>query len=331
MPICVILAAGEGTRMNSRKPKVLSEILFYPMLGWVLDSVNAYGIRNVCVVTGYRHEMVSKFIKKEKYNCRTVIQDNRKGTAHAVMTASNFIKQHMGEDILVLNGDSPFIDSKTIMNAYDIHKLGSYATIVSAKLDSPTGYGRIIRNKLGSICAIIEEKDADLDQKRIKEINSGIYWFKSESLLDLLSQIKESESGEFYLTSVISILIENNKKVSVYLTDDPSSVLGANNPEQLKILNQIANEKIIEKFKSKGVYIPYENNVLIGKNVQIGEGTTILSDVTILEDAKIGKDCVIGPGTNILGGKIPDNTNLIFHDDLSSRDDFYKEKKCFAV
>ncbi|MDR1364683.1 MAG: NTP transferase domain-containing protein [Oscillospiraceae bacterium] len=311
MPACVILAAGKGARMNSDRPKVLSEVLFYPMLGWVFDTVISCNIQNICIVVGHKHEMVLRFLNREGYICNIAMQHALNGTAHAVTSASSFWKNYIDDDILILNGDSPFISPNAIMDAYKAHKSGNLATVISSNIKNPSGYGRIIRDVNNSVIGIIEEKEATFEQKNITEINSGTYWFKCEILEKFLSQIKKN-SGEFYLTSLIGDLIKNNLKVGIYKTNDSNSVLGANNPEQLEILNQIAKNKIIETFKSKGVYIPDENNVTIGKNVEIGEGTTILSDVTILGKVKIGRDCVIGPGTNIFSGDFPDNTSLIF-------------------
>jgi bifunctional UDP-N-acetylglucosamine pyrophosphorylase/glucosamine-1-phosphate N-acetyltransferase len=324
LPACIILAAGEGLRMKSEKPKVLSEVLFYPMLGWVLDTVKRCQITEICIVAGYRSDLLCAFLSKEGYECDVAIQRERKGTAHAVMAASNFLESHINDDILILNGDSPFVSRKVILEAQNVHKNGNSATVVSSVLSRPFGYGKIIRDKNGVFCGIIEEKEANEKQKAIKEINSGIYWFKSKSLLEFLGKIKK-QSEEYYLTSIFPLMIEEKLNVSTYVSINSESILGANTPEQLADLNRIAKMKVIGNLKSNGVYVPYEESIIVGKNVEIGKGTAILSDVTILGETKIGRNCIIGPGTNIFGGNFPDNTNLIFQDMTSQNHDLVKK------
>ncbi|MCL2311515.1 MAG: sugar phosphate nucleotidyltransferase [Firmicutes bacterium] len=311
---CLVLAAGEGTRMRSNCPKVLSEILHVPMLSWVLDSVFACKTKKCCVVTGFQSEKIDNFLKINGYNCETVFQKDRKGTAHAVMVAIDFIKKNSSEDILILGGDSPFVDPMTIMSAYECHKKEkNCATLISAKFSDPFGYGRIIRNRNGQVCAIVEEKEADKKQKYIQEINSGAYWFNSVELINAIGSVHANNtSGEFYLTSIISIFIKNNLKVGAFCSQDYVVALGANTSKQLKMLNEIAKNRVIKRFMSSGVNIPYNENIMISKNVEIGEGTTILSGVTIVA-SKIGKNCVIGPNTKLFGENVPDGTNLMFH------------------
>ena len=313
MVSCLILAAGNGTRMKVGYPKVLAEVLNVPMLSWVLDSVEECGISDKCVVTGYGKEKVEEFLSSSKYCCQTVFQSERKGTAHAVMVASDFLNKNLDGDVLILGGDSPFIDAETINAAYDEHlKSNNSVTIISAELDNPFGYGRIIRNCNGSVCAIVEERDAKDSEKKIREINSGAYWFNVKDLLNAIGSINASlSSGELYLTSIVSIFIKNGLKVGAFCAKDCTVAMGANTPEQLEILNNIAKSKIINSLISKGINIPCCENVLIGKNVEIGSGTTILSNVVINSCTKIGKNCTIGPEVVLSGENIPDNTIFV--------------------
>ena len=315
MNSCLILAAGNGSRMKLKCPKVLARVLNVPMLSWVLDSVIDCGINNQCVVTGYGSAKVKKFLKSNNYNCETVFQAERKGTAHAVMVAHDFLKKNISGDVLILGGDSPFIDSDTIMLAYKNHKKNkNAATIVSANFENPFGYGRIVRNKSGNVCSIVEEREADDAQRKITEINSGAYWFNVKNLLQTIGCINASSlSGELYLTSIISIFIKNGLKVDACCASDYTVALGANTPEQLETLNIIAKSKVFKGLIARGINIPCCDNVFISKNAEIGEGTTILSNVTINSCTKIGKNCTIGPGTVLSGENIPDNTNLIFY------------------
>ena len=301
--------------MKLKCPKVLAQVLNVPMLSWVLDSVMNCKINNKCVVTGYESEKIKKFLKSNNYNCETVFQAERKGTAHAVMIARDFLKKNINGDVLILGGDSPFIDSDTIMLAYKKHKKNkNSATIVSANFENPFGYGRIVRDKSGNVCDIVEECEANNFQKKITEINSGAYWFNIKNLLETIGFINASSlSGELYLTSIISIFIKNNLKVDACCASDYTIALGANTLEQLKTLNIIAKAKILKNLISRGINIPCRDKVFISKNAEIGEGTTILSNVIINSCTKIGKNCTIGPGTVLSGENIPDNTNLIFY------------------
>lgn len=237
----VILAGGEGKRMKSDKPKTLSEVLGKPILQWVLTAVKAAGIDNICVVTGYKKEYIEEYLKTLSYPVETTFQSERLGTGHAVMTAKDFLSAN-GGDVIILNGDAPFMDSKTITASLEQHReSASSATVISAKIDDPTGYGRIVRDENGNLKAIVEHKDADDKTLKINEINSGGYWFNTEDLLSVLYEIKsDNKAGEYYLPDAIKLLLEKGKKVGAYTAESSNAVLGANDPQQLEELNAIA-------------------------------------------------------------------------------------------
>ena len=270
----VILAAGEGKRMKSSKPKVLHSILFKPMLDWVIDSVKAAGVEELCVVCGHLNEQVEKHVEGI---AETALQTQRLGTGHAVMQAADFLSAHKGGQVLILCGDAPLINSETIQKAYEIQISGGYAaTIITANAPDPYGYGRIVRTPSGVVAAIVEQKDADNETKTINEINSGGYWFEINALLDVVSKLKNNNaSGEYYLTDAVDLLINNGHKVSAYQASYPE-VLGANDREQLSELNEIARKMIIEQHMKNGVSIHCKDGVIIGPDVSIGEDTEIL-------------------------------------------------------
>ena len=185
----VILAGGEGKRMKSGKPKVLCEVLFKPMIDWVIDAAEEAGAGDICVVTGHLHELLEKHLDR---CCTTVFQSERLGTGHAVMQARDFISRHDG-NVLILNGDAPLMDSNTISGALAYHqRCGNAVTVISAKVPNPFGYGRIVRDMAGFLQCITEEKDADPEVRRINEVNSGAYWFKADILCELLDRISPS-------------------------------------------------------------------------------------------------------------------------------------------
>ena len=181
----IILAAGEGKRMKSNLPKVLSRVLDKPMLKWVIDAARGAGIEALCVVDGFKREEVERYLATLPEAYETAFQAERKGTAHAVMQARGFLERHRDGDVLILNGDAPFLDEETIRKAYRRHREGNHAvTLISAYLDDPFGYGRVLRDEgTGRMAAVVEEKDADAAQKRIREVSSGAYWFQVEKLL----------------------------------------------------------------------------------------------------------------------------------------------------
>lgn len=240
----VILAGGEGKRMKSNKPKPMSEVLGKPMLQWVIDSVRAAGVENICVVKGFRKECIEEYVATLPYKVETVYQAERLGTGHAVMMAKDFLKENKG-DVVILCGDAPFMDKDTIADAFSQHdKENASATVISAVLTDSTGYGRIVRNDDGSLKAIVEQKEADEETLKIKEVNSGGYWFDSEDLLSVLDSItSDNAAKEYYLPDALKLLLAHGKVVGAFTASSPDTVLGANDPQQLEELNQIAIAK----------------------------------------------------------------------------------------
>ena len=222
----VILAGGHGSRMKAAIPKPMLEVLGVPMLGWVVQACEAADLRNICVVTGYKSQFIEHYLNN-KY--KTVLQAERLGTGHAVMQAVPVLEENPDGNTLVLCGDAPFMDSETIQQAYQLHTAqGNAVTVITAKLDNPFGYGRILRSETG-IAAIVEEKDATDAQRQIQEVNSGAYWFRTADLLTLLKGLSQSNvQGEYYLTDTIGLALEQGKKAGAYLTDNTDVVLGAN-------------------------------------------------------------------------------------------------------
>lgn len=302
----VILAAGEGKRMRSNKSKVLLEVQLKPMLGWVMDAITKSGIEDLCVVTGHSREQVEKFIDGR---CETVVQAERKGTGHAVMMAREFLERHSGGNVLICCGDAPFLDSTTISNAFEQHiERGDSATVISAVLDDPTGYGRLIRGSRGELQAIVEHKEANPDQLAIQEINSGAYWFEIDALLNVLDGIKASSvTGEYYLPDAVKLLISVGKGAGAFIAASDDVVLGANNPSQLFDLNRLAREKILSRHIANGVAMPCIDGIIIGNDVIIEDNVTILPGTTLRGHTVIHSGCTIGPNSYIAESEIGDN------------------------
>lgn len=241
----VVLAGGEGKRMKSDKPKTLSMVLEKPMLQWVIDSLKNAGINKICIVTGYKRECIEEYISTLPYPLETVYQSERLGTGHAVMMAKDFLMKN-GGNVVILNGDAPFMDSETVKEALNRHiEQKNMATVISARVPDPTGYGRIVRDeKTGALKAIVEQKDADEDILKIDEVNSGGYWFDTNVLLSVLDKITaNNNAGEYYLPDALKLILAQDKAVGAYTAKSADAVLGANDPAQLSELNKIAEEK----------------------------------------------------------------------------------------
>ncbi len=240
----VILAGGEGKRMKSDKPKTLSPVLGKPMLEWVISALRNAGVDDICVVKGFKKECIEEYLDTLDFEIESVFQSERLGTGHAVMMAKDFLQRHSG-NVIILNGDAPFMDSETIKSSLLQHMSdGCSATVISANVDDPTGYGRIVRDEDGALKAIVEQKDADEETLKIKEVNSGGFWFDCGLLLSVLGRIKsDNKAGEYYLPDAIKLLLADGKRVGAYTAKCSDAVLGANNPDQLEELNRIAVQK----------------------------------------------------------------------------------------
>lgn len=304
----VILAGGQGKRMKSDLPKPMFEVLGVPMIDWVISACHESGIEEICVVTGFNHEVVEKHLGD---SVTTVLQTERMGTGHAVMMATEWIKDRADKDVVVLNGDAPFIDEETILAALWQHRHKDHdVTVISAEVDDPTGYGRIVREG-DDLKGIIEEVDATDEQRLIKEINSGAYWFKGVKLLEALSKLTPNNSqGEYYLTDTIFIILSDGGSAGAYRSPRPESVLGANDRRELLLLNDTARSNMINKLLDEGVEFTCTDGVTIGKNVKVGKGTKIMQGTILTGDTVIGENCVIGPNSLLDNTKVGDNTTL---------------------
>ena len=244
----VILAAGEGKRMKANKPKPMMEVLDRPMIDWVLDAVDASGVKDTILVVGAYGEQLVDHCGDRSAICW---QKERLGTGHAVMMALDYLNASDAENVLILNGDAPFMDAATIAESLALHEAnGNAVTVISARLDEPFGYGRIVQGADGSFERIVEQKDATEEEKAIQNVNSGAYWFRREDLIASLGKLTtDNAAHEYYLTDTIYILKQEGKNVGVFVTENADVVLGANDREQLQALNDIAARNFPEAVK----------------------------------------------------------------------------------
>ena len=305
----VILAAGMGTRMKSKMPKVLHKVCGKPLSKWVIDASKAAGADKVCAVVGHKAETVKEVLGDV---CEFALQAEQKGTGHAVMQAIDVIKNSKGE-VVILNGDTPLITAETINKAIEYHKNnGNQATVITAILDDATGYGRIVRDNDGSVLKIVEQKDASEEEKKINEVNSGMYVFDAQSLVYALDKITPNNAqGEYYLTDTLEILLSAGKKIGGYAISDNDEIRGINDRVQLNEAENIMQKCINEYHMRNGVTMRNPESVYIEDGVEIGNDTEICQNVTIKSGTKIGSDCVIGSGSMLDRAVIHDGVDVL--------------------
>ena len=314
MTAAILLAAGDGKRMKSKDPKVCCEVLFKPMLSWVLDSCRGADIKpeNTCVVISDDPRGVSALIPQD---VNTAVQAQRLGTGHAVMCAAEFLKGLLARgisDVAVLCGDAPFVSSDVLKNAYLCHhESGSAVTVITAKLDDAGRYGRIVRDENGNFLKIVEAADATPDHLLINEINSGSYWFSIAFLLEYLPRLQaQNAQSEYYLTDMISLALSAGLKADAFICPDPSIALGANDRAGLAQFNSVARDVILRRHYVNGVNIPISDGVMIGPDVEIGCDTTVLPGTILCGKTRIGEGCTVGPNSRIIDCIIGNGCNI---------------------
>jgi len=302
----IILAAGRGTRMRSDIPKVLHHVCGKPVLGYVLDIVKSLRSLKTYVVVGHGSQKVQDVVGDDVAFVR---QDKLLGTADAVKRCAPHLKNYKGT-VLVLCGDTPLL-SKDVVAALlkEHHRSRASATVLTANIDDPGAYGRIVRDIQGRIKAIREEKDASGMETKINEINVGVYCFKSKELFEILKKVKKNpRKKEFYLTDAVELLLSGGKSVATFTTQDEAAAFGVNTREDLAQAQAIIRKRILNRHMLSGVTIIDPPTTFIEDGVTIGRDTVIHPMTVIHTDVRIGQNCSIGPlarlrpGTRISDG-----------------------------
>lgn len=319
----IILAAGQGTRIKSKLPKVLHKACGKEMVNHVIDTMRASGLEDVNVIIGKGAELV-----KEKTASRNVsysLQEEQLGTGHAVKCAKEFLQGKKGV-VAIFTGDAPLIEADTVSKLMETHiNENNFATLLTSVIENPTGYGRIIRNN-DEVEKIVEHKDCSSEELKVREINAGMYCFDIESLLLCLDKLSNNNAqGEYYITDVIEMLKNDNKKVGAMITDFEETI-GVNSRAELAVVESILRKRINKKHLDNGVTIIDPNSTYIGLEVEIGMDTIIYPGTILEGKTVIGEDCVIyqnsrlsnavlGNGVKvensvILDSKVGDNTSV---------------------
>lgn len=306
----VILAAGKGTRMRSKLPKVLHKVGGKAMLQHVLDAADAAGAAEKIVIVGHGAELVESMVGEQG---KIVLQAEQLGTGHAVMQTKDALAGFTGT-AMILCGDTPLLDGEELKKFYEAHvQSGAAATVLTAFMDNPFGYGRIVRDADGNVQGIVEEKDADAQQKLIKEINTGIYCLECPLMFDVLATLTcDNAQGEYYLTDVLTKLNEAGKKVGGVVTEDSDMVMGINSRRQLAEAESVMRVRILNKLMDEGVTIMDPASTFIEGSVKIGRDTVIYPFTWLEGNTGIGEDCEIGPNVRLTNVEVGNGTHLQF-------------------
>lgn len=308
--LTVVLAAGKGTRMKSKLPKVLHKVGGKAMLEKVLDAANQAGATRNIVVVGFGGDVVKSTIGNQ---AEFVEQAEQLGTGHAVMQAQEVLKDFDGT-VMVLCGDTPLLKGSLLKRLYEEHqKAGAKATVLTAKMPDATGYGRVIRLADGSVSKIVEQKDANFEELLVDEVNSGIYCFDREALFGALAKLNcNNAQGEYYLTDVFSILNDQKEKVWAVTADDYEQTLGINSRVQLANAERILRERKAVELMENGVTIMDPSSTFIDTDVVVGKDTIIYPFTWLEGNTVIGENCEIGPNTRLTDTTIGDGITMHF-------------------
>ncbi|WP_064615360.1 bifunctional UDP-N-acetylglucosamine diphosphorylase/glucosamine-1-phosphate N-acetyltransferase GlmU [Streptobacillus moniliformis] len=303
--ISIILAAGKGTRMKSNISKLMHKVNGQPMIVKLVNTLNKAGLKKNILILGYLKEQILEVLDNEY-----VIQEEQLGTGHAVIIAKNKILEN-DDDILICNGDGPLLTVETINKMKEKFEKDSLdCLILSCEVNNPFGYGRIIKEN-GKVTNIIEEVDATVEQKNIKEINAGVYLFKKTSLLSILDKFNnDNKKREYYLTDAVKLLNEEKLKVDSLVLEDEKEMLGVNSKSQLAEVSKILRERKNKELMKSGTILIDPNNTYIEEDVVIGEDTIIYPNVYIEKGTRIGNNCIIHSGTRIENSIIGNNVTI---------------------
>ena len=309
----VVLAAGEGTRMRSKKPKVMHELAGLPLLGHVLATATSLGAAHVIPVIRHQKEALTEYIDAFFPTVKIAHQDEVPGTGRAVECGLDSLPADFNGAVIVMSGDVPLLDVPTLESLLEAHLEGNFAaTVLTAIVEDPTGYGRVIRSNDGKFIQIIEHRDADAEQLEISEVNAGVYVFDAAHLRGALAKVgSHNAQGEKYLTDVAAELLHEGKKVQALAVEDNWLVAGINDRVQLSEVSAELNFRICEAWQMAGVTILEPASTWIDVTVQIGEDVTLLPGTQLKGFTSIGVGSTIGPEVLMTDTQVGEGASIV--------------------
>lgn len=305
--MAAVLAAGKGTRMKSRHPKVLHKVGGVPMVARVLAASAKAGVTEAAVIVGFGAEEVREALG---HRVSYVLQAEQLGTGHAVRLAQEALAA--AESVLVVCGDTPLLRAETLRQLVETHAAsGATASILTTHLDDPTGYGRIVRDDADRVVRIVEEKDADTATKAITEVNTGTYCFQAADLWEKLADIGcDNAQGEYYLTDVIGLLVADGRPVAGVVCEDDSETLGVNSRAQLAVAEGVARQRELAALMAAGVTVIDPQTTYVDEGVTVGEDTVLEPGTILRGTTTVGSGCVIGPDTELVDTHVGDSAHI---------------------
>lgn len=300
----IVLAAGKGTRMKSDQSKVMHSIIDRPMLAYIIEALRAVNVERIVVVVGYQAESIKKAFPDVEF----ALQEPQLGSGHAVMQATQLENEE--GDTIVINGDGPCIQPETLEKLFETNKDASL-TLLTSVLEDGAHYGRIVRNESGAVTGIVEAKDCSEEQKKIREINAGMYCFKNKDLFENLSKLTTNNAQhEYYITDLVKILTDQGKLVKGYVVEDRDEVMGINDCVELHKAYEWMKNRINLNWMREGVQIVDPARTVIGKDVKIGHDVIIHPNVEILGNSVIGDYVEILPNSYLKDVNIEANESV---------------------
>lgn len=303
----LILAAGKGTRMKSEMPKVVHKVNGVPMITKIIDTLSGLNPKENILILGHKKEEVLKVVGE---NCDYVLQTEQLGTGHAVIQAKEKLEGYDG-DVMILCGDTPLLRESTLKSLYEYHKeSGAVTTILTSIYENPFGYGRIVKED-GLVKAIVEEKEASEEIKKIKEVNAGVYCFNSKELFKALDKIdNNNEKGEYYLTDVIGIQVSENKKVQSFILEDKMEILGVNSKVELAQAGKVLRDRKNRELMEEGVILIDPETTYVEESVKVGRDTVLYPGVVLQGKTVIGENCEIIGNSRIIDSVLGNNIRV---------------------
>ena len=308
----VVLAAGQGTRMRSRTPKVLHELGGRSMLGHVLAATQVLGAARTAVVVGSGREQVTEHLARIAPEALPVVQEEQNGSGHAAAVALDALGEVAGP-VLIVNGDAPLLTAATLTGFVEAHRAaGAVLTVLTAEVADPTGLGRIVRDDAGAVRAIVEEKDADADQRALREVNAGVYVGDAAAVRAALHRVGSgNQQGEQYLTDVLGLLVADGAPVGGHRAPDADDTLGCNDQRELAERRRTLNDRVLDGLMRAGVVVVDPRTTWVDVTAEVAAEAVLQPGTQVLGASTVAAGAVVGPDTTLLDTEVAEGASVV--------------------